>query len=138
MKLLLILLICFIGVLTPILGQPLDTTSIAEGVKQGLLNGLTPAQFITYSTYAVIGAVLHMLLNLNERDKDSERSPKKLDLAFWQRDNATRVLTTFILILVTMAVFSQLMGTELNVLNAFLIGMSSDRLGQHFKDKHII
>ncbi len=78
--------------------------------------------------YAFVGAALNLLLHANKRDVSSAESPVQFSYRFLIHDNARRILSSIILILVCVRFSQELLGQQLTTYLAFIIGFSVDKL----------
>jgi hypothetical protein len=102
-----------------------------------LLGPWQPGDFISAFIFAIVGAVLIMLLHTNKRDVTSPHTPVQFSWSFFFFDNAKRIVAGLILILAGLR-FLQPLTTSLgiaqeNMLVSFFIGAGSDILGLGFQ-----
>ncbi|MBC9913194.1 hypothetical protein [Chitinophaga varians] len=95
---------------------------------QQLLGGIELIPFTVAVFYAFVGAILNLLLHANKRDVNAPGSPANFSWKFLIRDNCSRILTGALLILICVRFSQELLGQQLTMYLAFVIGFSIDRL----------
>jgi len=103
-----------------------------------LFNGITPIQFCVFMFYATGGLLLNLLFDICGRRPESLTSPKKFSIKYWFNDNWKRILISFILLPIIIILFSEIMGNEINIGNAFFAGFSSDAIANLLKRRSLI
>mgnify|MGYP001009136545 CR=1 FL=1 len=93
-----------------------------------LLGGIAVVPFVVAVFYAFVGATLNLLIHSNKRDIDSPNSPKNYSYQFLFRDNWKRIAIGIILILIVIRFSQEMIGQQLTMYLAFIIGFSVDRL----------
>jgi hypothetical protein len=91
--------------------------------------------FFALFFFALLGALLSVLLQSTQRDPKSNLSPVHFSWLFFLRDNAKRFITGMILIYVFLRFTTDLTGLTLTNFIALVIGFGNDKLAQILKDK---
>lgn len=96
-----------------------------EIIKQ-LLGDLELSFLIAFYIFAILGAILSMLLHLGKAVK---KHKIKFSFMFWLRDNATRLLTSIIVLFIAARFYTELgLAFELNLFSGFVAGTAMDRI----------
>ena len=99
-----------------------------QEILNELLGGIAIIPFVVDVFYDFIGAALNLLMHSNERDVDSSRTPKDYSYLFLLKDNWKRLVVGVILILIVIRFSQEMIGQQLTMYLAFIIGFSVDRL----------
>lgn len=100
--------------------------------------------FISMMLFALVGATINLLLNVSERDKNSDNTPYHFSLKFMLLDNWKRMLSTLLLIFVFVRfmplvlpsdILSTIKDEDALLFMALIIGYSFDKLSEILKDK---
>ena len=103
-----------------------------------VLNGMAPMLFLVFVLYAYAGFVLNLGLDILSRKPASPDSPQKFDIAYWWRDNRYRVIVSLVLMPILVVFGKMITGTEMNLMNAFLLGWTGDAITNLLKRKGVI
>jgi hypothetical protein len=101
----------------------------------GLLGQTSGNDFAHAFIWALVGAVLSLLLNVATRDPNTTHSPVKFSWLHFIADNLRRILSTLMLIIVCLRFMPDLFGVQLSAFAAFCVGFGWDKLAQFIKDK---
>ena len=99
------------------------------------MNNMTIMNFLVFLTWAYIGMFISLGLDLSKRKPASKSSPKKLSGKYYISDNTKRLLLSFILIPISILVFGELFGMEINNDRAMFIGLCADELVLIYKKR---
>jgi len=94
-----------------------------------ILEGFDVVAFCAALFYALIGMVVMLLITSNKRDVNSDRTPVHYSYLFLIKDNAIRILTTVLFIMVFIRFSQELLGKTITSWLGFALGLISDRLG---------
>lgn len=94
-----------------------------------ILEGFDVIAFCAALFYGILGMVIMRLIHANKRDVDSERTPKDYSYWFLIKDNAIRILTSLLLIMVFIRFSQDLLGKTITMWLGFGFGLISDKLG---------
>jgi hypothetical protein len=100
-----------------------------------LLGEGSGGQFLAAIVYGFVGAFLSLLLGTTKRDPLSDRSPEAFSWAFLWSDNSKRVYRSVLFILLTIRFSRELLGSEITMYLALLIGLGVDQLAERWKNK---
>lgn len=115
-------------IVSPVVAQiPIEVSSI-------ILGDMTLWAFVGYFIMAMIGAVIHLWLDVKDRDKDSPKTPYVWSWRFFTLDNIKRFIATILLIFVCLRFFSEIMGVDLSPFTALLWGFGLDRVAGFAKN----
>jgi len=98
----------------------------------------SPAFIAAGFTFAIMGVILSLRLQIVNRDRESDRTPKHFSWSFFWLDNIKRLVTTLILIFVALRFTEEWMGAKTTMWLAFLIGLSVDKFAQFLKNQNIL
>lgn len=101
----------------------------------GLFGQASGNDFVHAFIWALVGALLSLLLNVATRNPTTTSSPVKFSWLHLVSDNLRRIVTTLLLILVCLRFMPDLLGVQLAAFPAFCIGYGWDKLAQLIKDK---
>lgn len=101
----------------------------------GLLGQTSGNDFAHAFIWALVGAVLSLLLNVATRNPTTPNSPVKFSWLHLLGDNVVRIITTLLLIIVCLRFMPDLFGIQLSAFAAFCVGFGWDKLAQLIKDK---
>lgn len=118
------IILAFLGlIISPVLAHvPL------QDVKVIFLGDLSVGQFLGYFLMALVGAVIHLWLDVRDRDKSSPKTPYTWSWQFFTLDNIKRFIATILLIFVCLRFFSDIVGVDLTPFTALLWGFGLDRV----------
>lgn len=85
--------------------------------------------------YAYIGAFIMLLLTTTKRDPLSDRTPFCFSWRFLWSDNTKRLIATIILIFIAIRFSRELIGADITMWAAVLIGLGCDKLAEIIKSK---
>lgn len=103
-----------------------------------LFGGASPAYIAAAWTFALIGIILSLRLQIIKRDVASARSPIRWSWSFFFLDNAKRMVTTVLLTFVALRFCQELLGIRLTMWFSLLIGLGLDKIAQFLKDQNIL
>jgi len=83
-------------------------------------------QTLGFYFFMLVGVGAYGVMEVQNRDLDSLKTPKKFSWKFWYKDNLKRYAATIIFLYVQFRFFKELTGTELSEYASFLLGFSSD------------
>ena len=95
-----------------------------QEILNELLGGIAIIPFAVAVFYAFVGAALNLLMHSYERDVDSPRTPKGYSYRFLLKDNWKRIAIGVILILIAIRFSQEMIGQQLTMYLAFIIGFS--------------
>lgn len=99
--------------------------------------------FFSMMFFALIGANINLLTNVNNRNKNSTKTPVEFSFKFLLRDNWKRMVSSLLLIylfvrflrLLLPSKLFETMPDEFEFVVAIIIGYSFDKLSELLKDK---
>lgn len=100
-----------------------------------LLGPGEPSYFIAAIIYSLVGVLISLLISSAKRDQSNPTTPDNFSWSYLLWDNAKRILLSFLLIVVTLRFSRELIGADITMYLAFLIGLAYDRLADHWKSK---
>ncbi len=95
------------------------------------------ARLVGALIYAFLGAFLMLLLSTTKRDVNSNRTPEQFSWRFLFSDNTKRIISTIILIFLFIRFSRELLGADITMYVAVLIGLGSDKLAEFIKNKSL-
>lgn len=104
-----------------------------EKFLQLLLGGHDLPTYAAYFVFAAIGAIISLRVHAMTRDKHSEATPYKFSWTFLLQDNLMRLITGFLLALITLRFTAPNVDIDVLLLSAIGIGASTDRLAGLFE-----
>jgi hypothetical protein len=108
-------------------------------MKQAILNQLLgpgePSFFIAGFIFAMVGVLISLLISSSKRDISNPNTPNNFSWSYLIIDNGKRILLALLLILITLRFSNELIGANLTMWGALLIGLGWDRLAAYLKDK---
>jgi hypothetical protein len=111
------------------------TESVNESVLSYFLNGIDTNYFIALFIFGLLGALLNLLFNISDRDKESQRTPEKFSLLFLIKDNIVRFSITILLIYFGIIFSEYLFGVVITIQLAVCLGFSLDSVSELVKNK---
>lgn len=118
-----------------LLAIPIFAQSFSADVQSFLLGSLSIGAYFGALLMAGVGALLHLWLDVQDRDKESTHTPFVWSWRFFAFDNIKRGIATILLILVVPLIFEHLFNIPLTASSALLWGFSLDRVAV-FGKKH--
>lgn len=103
-----------------------------------LFNGLSMIQLIVFMIYGFGGLLLNVIFDICKRDPMSPNSPIKMNIRYWWKDNWRRLIVSIVLLPLAIILFNQIMGSEINQMNAFFAGFSADAIAEIIKRRSFI
>ena len=91
-----------------------------------LFGGYDIWELIGYSVFFVLGMFLYSYLEVENRNKLSNNTPKKFSWKFFYKDNLKRYFASVLLVYVLFRFFIEMTGQELNEFTAMLMGFTGD------------
>lgn len=91
-----------------------------------ILEGIQPVYFWVYYFMSFLGMITYLIIDLWNRNIESERSPVRFDWKFWIKDNYLRVILTMFLSPIVIILFQELIGIGITMIGAFTVGLSMD------------
>jgi len=91
-----------------------------------ILDGITPVMFWVYYFFAFLGIVAYLIIDLWNRNEESERTPLVFDWKFWVKDNWLRVVLTLVLSPIVIILFQEITEAGITIWGAFTLGLSMD------------
>lgn len=88
--------------------------------------------------FACLGILLSLLIGAVKRKPDSPHTPFSFSWKFLWSDNFRRILATATLVFITFRFTEQLIGTQISLWAAFLIGLGHDQLAAIAKKKNFM
>lgn len=101
-----------------------------EEFTQNMLGDLSIAGYASGMLMALVGAILMLRINAQNRDKLSENTPYKFSWSFLVQDNLQRLITGFFLTYVTFRFAPQILQNDFSMFTAFLTGAFSDQVAK--------
>jgi hypothetical protein len=99
-----------------------------------LLGDQSPLHFLGLIFFALLAALLSLLLHTTSRDVEGDNKPVEFSWRFLWCDNIKRIVSTLILIFVCIRFTPQFFGIQITEFFAFIIGFVNDKLAQIVKD----
>ena len=106
-----------------------------EDFIYSITGGITLWRFVSYIFFAGVGALLNVLMDVDQRDVQSEATPKRFSYKFFLADNYKRIFATIILIYVVIRFSTELNGQPISEFMALMLGLNIDRLTGWAKKK---
>jgi hypothetical protein len=104
-----------------------------------ILGDTSAGAFLAFTAFAMVAALVSILINLSMRDQNSPATPTKVSLAFWFAHNLTRALAN---LLATPLIIRLLLAANLPpTMMVFLsigIGAGIDRLAMLLKNMGVL
>ena len=110
-------------------------TNVLPDILKNIFGAGSAAQIISTLFWAYLTAFTNLLYQANKRDPLSARTPYHFSLNFLWCDNAKRILRSVILIFIFIRFSKELLGVEITMYGAVIIGFSTDKLSQYIKQK---
>lgn len=106
---------------------------------ENLTGDLSVGKFLAAFVFSLVGVALSLLYGTTKRDPNSNRTPLCFSWDFFWSDNMKRILksaaTTILTVFVSLRFTKELLGFELSMVIAFLIGLCLDRIAEVLKQK---
>lgn len=99
-----------------------------------VLGGNDLPTYAAYFFFALIGAIISLRIKALDRDKYSINTPQKFSWSFLVQDNLLRLLTGFCLSFIAFRFSTELLGQDMTMWAAVLIGASTDRIAGLFEN----
>lgn len=112
--------------------------SFTSELSHYLLGDISSAAWVASLVFALTGVAISLLYSIDNRDKFSARSPVKFSFWFFLSDNSHRITLNILLILVFLRFTPELIGKELTMWLALLVGLGFDRLASILREKKLI
>jgi hypothetical protein len=112
--------------------------SFLSELSHYLLGDISGAAWVASLVFALTGVAISLLYSIDKRDKLSIRTPRKFSLLFLLSDNSHRIALNILLILVFLRFTPELIGKELTMWLALLVGLAFDRLASILREKKLI
>jgi hypothetical protein len=100
-----------------------------------LLGNQSASAFAALVFFALLGALLSMLLHTTRRDVLHSATPIRFSWRFFIQDNWKRAITSLILIYLALRFTPEIFGIEVNEFWAIAIGLCNDKLAELIKNK---
>lgn len=91
-----------------------------------LFGGYSVWELIGYGVFFILGMFLYSYLEVENRNKLSNNTPKKFSWKFFYKDNIKRYVASVLLVYVLFRFFIEMTGQELNEFTALLMGFTGD------------
>lgn len=101
--------------------------------KEIVFGTLTFGSLAAYALLGLMGAIVNLWMEVQERNKQSMRSPSRFSISFLAWDNLKRIIATVIGIFIFIRFFQDITGYPLNALAAVVTGFNVDRFMQFLK-----
>ncbi len=108
----------------------------------GLLNGITPLNFIIAFVAGVVGMLLMFTIKYDRHGKHNPETPENFSWRYWLVDNTVRLIRNILTISVFIVFSQALAGVELSTAFAFLVGLGLEKaiellrnIGSNFPNK---
>jgi len=95
-------------------------------VIEMLIGGYTLGEMIGLFIFMILGFILFTLLEVENRDKESNKTPKKFSWRFFALDNIKRYVASLLLTYVFFRFYDDLTGQALTPFNALMLGFMGD------------
>lgn len=105
-----------------------NKSKMKQQFLQNFLGTTDVAYFTSALVFALLGALISLLIQTSNRDKNSMRTPYKFSWGFMIADNWQRVLLNILLILITVRFCQELTGKKLSLFVALTIGITYDKI----------
>lgn len=96
-----------------------------------------PGTFLAAIVFALVGVIISLLYSSSKRDTAKD-SATNFSWSYLLLDNIRRVVLSILLILVTLRFSREILGADLTMYLALLVGIGFDRLGAILRDKGVI
>lgn len=111
-------------------------------MKQSFLENLLgpgdPGMFMAAVVYALVGIVISLLHDSARRDQNNLSTPDNFSWGFLILDNLKRILLSLLLVLVTLRFSREILGADLTMYLALLIGIGFDKLAEKWKSSGVL
>lgn len=102
---------------------------------QIMLGDYSTGYFIGMFTFAILGAFLHSVKEISDRNIDSINTPTQFSLLFFIKDNFKKYVANIIALYLGVRLFVDMFGQDLTPYTAFLLGFSGDSIMSTIKRK---
>lgn len=102
---------------------------------QIMLGDYSTGYFIGMFTFTILGAFLHSVKELSDRNINSIHTPIKFSLLFFIKDNFKKYVANIIALYLGVRLFVDMFGQDLTPYTAFLLGFSGDSIMSTVKRK---
>lgn len=111
-------------------------------MKQSFLENLLgpgdPGMFLAAMVYALVGVIISLLYDSAKRDQNKLSTPNDFSWGYMLIDNLKRIALSVLLVVVSLRFSREILGADLTMYLALLIGIGFDRLGLLLKNKGIL
>ena len=112
-----------------------DSITKAPSVKEIFMQGISLNYLIAALGWASWGVAISLLIHANYRDQNSPNTPEPFKPLFLLKDNWKRILLAYMLIIVFLVFTKEIIGKELTMFWALVIGLGWDQLAGYLKSK---
>lgn len=102
---------------------------------QIILGDYSVGYFMGMFTFAILGAFLHSVKELSDRNINSDSTPIQFSLLFFIKDNFKKYVANIIALYLGVRLFVDMFGQDLTPYTAFLLGFSGDSIMSTIKRK---
>lgn len=106
-----------------------------EFIVETILGGYTIQNVLGFLWFFIIGYVIYGLNETNDRNIESENTPKKWSWKFWIGDNWKRYIVTILSTYIMFRFYVEIVGHEFSNFEALMMGMIGDGIGSKAKKK---
>lgn len=97
-----------------------------------------PGMFLAALVYAMVGVTISLLYDSSKRDQNKVSTPNDFSWGYLLIDNIKRIVLSVLLVVVSLRFSRELLGADLTMYLALLIGIGFDRLGLLLKNKGVL
>lgn len=106
----------------------MDTLTLKQQVIYNIVGNVGTAMFISSYLLALIGFILSVLINTNNRNPISKKTPIEFKWEVFFCQNTKRVIINLLLIAVGILFYPKFFSSELSTFGALLLGFTPDRI----------
>ena len=106
-----------------------------EEILTRIFGGYGFADLVVFGFYIVVGFLIRAFDETSQRDKNSNKTPKKWNWKFWIGDNYKRYIVTILSTFIFFRFYVEFVGHELTELEALMIGLIGDDIGLTAKER---
>lgn len=111
-------------------------------MKQSFLENLLgpgdPGMFLAAVVYAVVGIIISLLHDSAKRDQTKYNTPDNFSWGYLLLDNVKRITLSVLLVLVTLRFSREILGADMTMYLALLIGIGFDKLAERWKSAGVL
>lgn len=106
-----------------------------EEILMRIFGGYDFADLFVFGFYILIGFLIRAFDETSQRNKNSDKTPKKWSWKFWVNDNYKRYIVTILSTFIFFRFYVEFVGHDLTELEALMIGLIGDDIGLTAKER---